>query len=62
MILLLVLKLRLPLVSLLIFLIWWREYKNEHPTAVSTTWEQLKTTMQHKFVPSYYARDFLNKI
>jgi hypothetical protein len=38
-------------------LIWWREYKNKHPTPVPTTWEQLNTTMRHRFVPSYYARD-----
>jgi hypothetical protein len=22
-------------------LIWWREYKNKHPTTVPTTWEKL---------------------
>jgi hypothetical protein len=43
-------------------LIWWREYKSKHTTAVPTTWEQLKTAMRHRFVPSYYARDLLNKI
>jgi hypothetical protein len=43
-------------------LIWWREYKNKNPTAVPTTWEQLKTAMRHRFVPSYYTRDFLNKM
>jgi hypothetical protein len=43
-------------------LIWWREYKNTNPTTVPTTWEQLKTAMRHRFVPSYYARDFLNKM
>jgi hypothetical protein len=43
-------------------LIWWREYKNKNPTAVPTTWEQLKTAMRHRFVPSYYACDLLNKM
>jgi hypothetical protein len=43
-------------------LIWWREYKNKNPTAVSTTWEQLKTAMRHRFVSSYYARNLLNKM
>ena len=43
-------------------LIWWREYKIKHPTAIPTTWDQLKTAMCHRFVPSYYARDFLNKM
>jgi hypothetical protein len=43
-------------------LIWWCEYKNKNPTVVSTTWEQLKTAMRHRFVPSYYARDLLNKM
>jgi hypothetical protein len=26
-------------------LIWWREYKQQHPTATPTTWTQLKTAM-----------------
>jgi hypothetical protein len=43
-------------------LIWWCEYKNKNPSAVPTTWEQLKITMRHRFVPSYYARDLLNKM
>jgi hypothetical protein len=43
-------------------LIWWREYKNKKPTAIPTTWEQLKTAMRHRFVPSYYACDLLNKM
>jgi hypothetical protein len=43
-------------------LIWWREYKNKNPTIVPTTWEHLKTSMRHRFVPSYYARDLLNKM
>jgi hypothetical protein len=43
-------------------LIWWREYKQKLPTATSTTWTQLKAAMRHRFVPSYYARDLLNKM
>jgi len=43
-------------------LIWWREYKMKHPTAIPTTWDQLKAAMRHRFVPSYYARDLLNKM
>ena len=42
-------------------LIWWREYKQRHPTATPTTWTQLKAAMRHRFVPSYYARDLLEK-
>jgi len=41
-------------------LIWWREYKQKHPTP--TTWTQLKVAMRHRFVPSYYARDLLEKM
>ena len=43
-------------------LIWWREYKQKHPTTTPTTWAQLKTAMRHRFVPSYYDRDLLNKM
>jgi hypothetical protein len=43
-------------------LIWWREYKQKHPTTAPTTWDQLKAAMRHRFVPSYYARDLLNKM
>jgi hypothetical protein len=43
-------------------LIWWREYKAKHPTTVPTTWDELKDAMRHRFVPSYYARDLLNKM
>jgi hypothetical protein len=43
-------------------LIWWREYKQKHPTLAPTTWDQLKAAMRHRFVPSFYARDLLNKM
>jgi hypothetical protein len=42
--------------------IWWREHRSKHPNNIPTTWEQLKTVMRHRFVPSYYARDLLNKM
>jgi hypothetical protein len=43
-------------------LIWWREYKQKLPINSVTTWTQLKTAMRHRFVPSYYACDLLNKM
>jgi hypothetical protein len=43
-------------------LIWWREYKQKLPINSVTTWTQLKTAMHHRLVPSYYARDLLNKM
>jgi hypothetical protein len=43
-------------------LIWWREYKQKLPINSVTTWTQLKTAMRHRFVPSYYAHDLLNKM
>ena len=43
-------------------LIWWREYKQKLPINSVITWTQLKTAMRHRFVPSYYARDLLNKM
>jgi hypothetical protein len=55
-------KLELLLVSLPIFSIWWREQCNTHPTEIPTTWDALKVLMCHIFVPSYYARDLLNKL
>ena len=43
-------------------LIWWREYKQKYPTNIPTTWAQLKAAIRHRFVPSYFARDLLNKM
>ena len=43
-------------------LIWWREYKHKPGTVTPITWNQLKAAMRHRFVPSYYARDLLNKM
>jgi hypothetical protein len=42
--------------------IWWREHCNKHPTEIHTTWDALKVLMRHRFVPSYYACDLLNKL
>jgi hypothetical protein len=43
-------------------LIWWREYKHKYSANIPTTWAQLKAAMRHRFVPSYYAHDLLNKM
>ena len=40
-------------------LMWWRDYKQRHPSTIPTTWDQLKVAMRLRFVPSYYARDLL---
>ena len=42
--------------------IWWREHCSTHPTQIPPTWAALKVLMRHRFVPSYYARDMLNKL
>ena len=42
--------------------VWWREHCRLHPNNIPTTWEALKLIMRHRFVPSYYARDLLNKL
>jgi hypothetical protein len=42
--------------------IWWREHCGKHFNNIPTTWEALKLLMRHRFVPSYYARDMLNKL
>lgn len=42
--------------------IWWSEYCRINPTDVPTTWEALKRALRHRFVPSYYAHDLLNKL
>jgi hypothetical protein len=43
-------------------LIWWHEYKQKLPINNVITWTQLKNAINHRFVPSYYARDLLNKM
>jgi hypothetical protein len=63
MIFLLIPKLRMPLVNFADFaLIWWHEYKQKLPINNVITWTQLKNAINHRFVPSYYARDLLNKM
>jgi hypothetical protein len=57
-------KLKLLLVSLPILLLFGGANiaTNKHPTEIPTTWDALKVLMRHRFVPSYYARDLLNKL
>lgn len=42
--------------------IWWSEYHRAHPNHVPQTWDALKRVMRHRFVPSYHARDLLNRL
>ena len=42
--------------------VWWREHCRKHPNNIPATWEALKLIMRHRFVPSYYERDLLNKL
>lgn len=41
--------------------IWWSEYGRTHQN-ILRTWNALKRAMRHRFVPSYYSRDLLNKL
>jgi hypothetical protein len=38
------------------------EYGKKHPNDIPQTWIALKRVMQARFVPSYYARDLINKL
>jgi hypothetical protein len=38
------------------------EYGNKHPNDIPQTWIALKRVMRARFVPSYYARDLINKL
>jgi hypothetical protein len=38
------------------------EYGKKHPNDIPQTWIALKRVMQDRFVPSYYARDLINKL
>jgi hypothetical protein len=38
------------------------EYGKKHPNDIPQTWIALKRVMQTRFVPSYYARDLINKL
>jgi hypothetical protein len=42
--------------------VWWIEYGKKHPDDISQTWVALKWVMRARFVPSYYARDLINKL
>ena len=42
--------------------IWWKEFYRNNPNNIPQTWDALKRTMRARFVPSYYARDLLNKL
>jgi hypothetical protein len=41
--------------------VWWVEYGKKHPNDIPQTWIVLKRVMRARFVPSYYARDLINK-
>jgi hypothetical protein len=41
--------------------VWWVEYGMKHPNDIPQTWIALKRVMRAIFVPSYYARDLINK-
>jgi hypothetical protein len=38
------------------------EYGKKHPNDIPQTWIALKRVMRVRFVPSYYARDLINKL
>jgi hypothetical protein len=40
----------------------WVEYGKKHPDDIPQTWVALKRVMWARFVPSYYARDLINKL
>jgi hypothetical protein len=42
--------------------VWWVEYGKKHPNDIPQTWIALKRVMWARFVPSYYARDLINKL
>jgi hypothetical protein len=42
--------------------VWWVEYGKKHPNDIPQTLIALKWVMWARFVPSYYARDLINKI
>jgi hypothetical protein len=42
--------------------VWWVEYGKKHPNNIPQTWIALKRVMQDRFVPSYCARDLINKL
>jgi hypothetical protein len=42
--------------------VWWVEYGKKHLDDIPQIWIALKWVMQARFVPSYYARDLINKL
>jgi hypothetical protein len=40
----------------------WVEYGKKHHDDIPQTWVALKWMMRARFVPSYYARDLINKL
>jgi hypothetical protein len=42
--------------------VWWVECGKKHPDDIPQTWVALKWVMQARFVPSYHARDLINKL
>jgi hypothetical protein len=42
--------------------VWWVEYGKKHPNDIPQIWIALKWVMQARFIPSYYARDIINKL
>jgi hypothetical protein len=42
--------------------VWWIEYGKKNPNNLPRTWDALKRAMRARFVPSYYARDMINKL
>jgi hypothetical protein len=42
--------------------VWWVQYGKKHPDNIPQTWVALKWVIQVRFVPSYYARDLINKL
>jgi hypothetical protein len=42
--------------------VWWVEYGKKHPNDIPQTWITLNWVMRARFVPSYYARDLINKL
>jgi hypothetical protein len=42
--------------------VWWVEYAKKDSNDISQTWIALKRVMRARFIPSYYARDLINKL
>jgi hypothetical protein len=42
--------------------VWWVEYGKKHPDDMPQTWVALNRVMRARFVPSYYARDRINRL